>query len=800
VNQLVDFQVEVINIIMGDWEEIRRLAADFQRAQLAGATQKLSERNCVELVTKLIELKLIDVIYTTDGKEYLTYQQLNKEIKDELYVSGGRLGLVELAAALNVDFSHVESMAQNICKGDRELHMVLGQLVSHRYLDDLCRQINEKLQQAGTISIPSLTKEYDLPSEFLLEQVHLRLGSIIEGFKDDHDPKVLLTPSHVARNRARVRGVLSGVTVPTTISSIISKHGFNEKLFFSLAEELIRTARLPGVLTGGRTAAKASYIPHSYARAQSDWVESFYSSNGYLEYDAVSRLGISDPTQFIKKKYCAVPGLVYLSSCCVGPGIVEQLEVSIDEALSSGGWCDVLPLLPSTLSTEDGAQLVQTALSARVAPSTGGAVMLGECTILSQALVHSIIALQEGEMGDKAARDVESGAVAQSLVDLGAGDVEEEVVRDKKEERRKKAAGGSAGGGAQGRQTKTKSTKKKGGKRKDEEWSDDDEGGKVGGSKNGKGKKEVKNKDLEFKSCSELENSIRSMPQFSDFPDEVFTELAEMLVDQLNRKYREVARERFQASLATSLQNKRRTHGDLVEKVNTLYTTVRLGEKGISEFAKEDHRVALSRHLLKTYGSEMVNEMFLYVAEENLVKVDTEKELTAEARAKIINDLPKEISESALKIHKAVNGNSVTEFLVVLESQVSKLCDVMLKKPDKKKDRQILFGHRQSLLEQLNSCLDPALTLHLAVLAVFQHCHGSLLHASGKFVPFLIEHLGEQMTSEQMDVLTNQQRLVLASMSKGQEEEKDRETSAQLEESTPAVKKTCSKLEEIWWW
>jgi len=780
---------------MGDWEEIRRLAADFQRAQLAGATQKLSERNCVELVTKLIELKLIDVIYTCDGKEYLTYQQLSKEIKDELFVSGGRLGLVELAAALNVDFSHVENMAQSICKGDRELHLVLGQLVSHRYLDDLCRQINEKLQQAGTISIPSLTKEYDLPSEFLLEQVHLRLGSIVEGFKDDHDPKVLLTPSHVARNRARIRGVLSGVTVPTTISSIISKFGFNEKLFFSLAEELIRTARLPGVITGGRTAAKASYIPHSYARAQNAWVESFYTSNGYLEYDAVARLGISDPTSFIKKKYHSTSGLVFLNSCCVGPSIVDQLEVSIDEALTNGGWCDVLPLLPSSLSTEDGAQLVQSALSARVAPSSGGAVMLGECTILSQALLHSIVSKQEGEMGDKAAKDVESGAVAQSLVDLGAGDVEEDVVRDKKEERRKKAAGGSAGGGAQGRQTKTKSTKKKGGKRKDEEWSDDDESGKPSGGKGGKGKKETK-KDLEFKSCLDLENSIRSMPQLSDFPDEVFTELSELLVDQLNRKYREVARERYQASLATSLQNKRRTHGDLVEKVNTLYTTVRLGEKGIAEFDKEDHRTALSRHLLKTYGSEMVNEMFLYVAEENLVKVATEKELTSEARVKIINDLPKEISESALKIHKAVNGNSVTDFLVVLESQVSVLCDVMLKKPDKKKDRQILFGHRQSLLEQLNSCLDPALTLHLAVLAIFQHCHGSLLHASGKFVPFLIEHLGGQMTSEQMDVLTNQQKLVLASMSKGQEEDKERETAAQLEESTPAVKQLVTSLKK----
>merc|ERR1719350_1876459 len=122
--------------------------------------------------------------------------------------------------------------------------------------------------------------------------------------------------------------------------------------------------------------------------------------------------------------------------------------------------------------------------------------------------------------------------------------------------------------------------------------------------------------------------------------------------------------------------------------------------------------------------------MFQYVAEENLVKVDTEKELTSEARVKVINELPKEISESALKIHKAVNGNSVTEFLVVLESQVGTFCAVMLKKPDKKKDRQILFGHRQSLLEQIGACSEPALGLHLSALYIFQHVTGCMLHAS----------------------------------------------------------------------
>lgn len=51
---------------------------------------RLSERNCIEIVKKLIECKLIEVIFTNDGKEYLTPARLLKEIKDELLVHGGK--------------------------------------------------------------------------------------------------------------------------------------------------------------------------------------------------------------------------------------------------------------------------------------------------------------------------------------------------------------------------------------------------------------------------------------------------------------------------------------------------------------------------------------------------------------------------------------------------------------------------------------------------------------------------------------------------------------------------------------
>ncbi len=61
-----------------DWDEIKKLAADLQRAQLGGAVQKLSERNCIEIVNKLINSGRLKVLYTTDGKVYMTHKQLER--------------------------------------------------------------------------------------------------------------------------------------------------------------------------------------------------------------------------------------------------------------------------------------------------------------------------------------------------------------------------------------------------------------------------------------------------------------------------------------------------------------------------------------------------------------------------------------------------------------------------------------------------------------------------------------------------------------------------------------------------
>jgi len=39
----------------------------------------------------LVKLNLLKVHYTADGKGYVTPQQVQREIKDEVYVSGGKI-------------------------------------------------------------------------------------------------------------------------------------------------------------------------------------------------------------------------------------------------------------------------------------------------------------------------------------------------------------------------------------------------------------------------------------------------------------------------------------------------------------------------------------------------------------------------------------------------------------------------------------------------------------------------------------------------------------------------------------
>ena len=60
---------------------------------------KLSERNVVELVNKLKDLGLLgdDLLYTTNGKEYVTTERVHAEVRAAVRAAGGRVPLVRQA-------------------------------------------------------------------------------------------------------------------------------------------------------------------------------------------------------------------------------------------------------------------------------------------------------------------------------------------------------------------------------------------------------------------------------------------------------------------------------------------------------------------------------------------------------------------------------------------------------------------------------------------------------------------------------------------------------------------------------
>ncbi|XP_014739129.1 PREDICTED: E3 UFM1-protein ligase 1 isoform X1 [Sturnus vulgaris] len=767
------------------WEEIRRLAADFQRAQFAEVAHRLSERNCIEIVTKLIAEKQLEVVHTLDGKEYVTPAQISKEIRDELHVCGGRVNIVDLQQVINVDLLHIENRANDIVKSEKGIQLVLGQLINESYLDQLAEEVNDKLQETGQVTISELCKTYDLPGDFLIQALSRRLGRIIHGQLDQENRGVIFTEAFVSRHRARIRGLFTAITRPTPVSNLITRYGFQEHLLYSLLEELVNAGRLKGTVVGGRQ-DKAVFVPDIYSRTQNKWVDSFFKQNGYLEFDALYRLGIPDPAGYIKKRYKSAQ-LLFLRAACVGQEIVDQVEASVEEAITSGSWIDVATLLPSSLSVEDVGILLQQVMRSLNKSSSG--LVFSDTIAVSEKFLSSCAELFSDLMQQKAEKEIKNNPVNLiSEEDLKQASCLENSYankKDKKDERRKKATEGSGsvrgGGGGNAREIKIKKTKKKG--RKDADSDEESQGTATG-----------RNKKLEFPFMSQEEIEDVLKTRLQDCPEELITEIAEHLRRPLTKTYQEVVRSVFTSSTSSSGANRRQAMKDLQEEFSNLYNNIRLFEKGAKHFTADD---TLAKHLLKTLCTDITNLVFNFLASESMMTTENYSTITSEGRIKILGKLPEDTKGPLTKLHTSLNGKSIEDFLSCLDSAVD-ICGIMVKKGDKKKERQVLFQHRQALIEQLKVTEDPALVLHLTSVLLFQFSTHCMLHAPGRTVPQIINFLSGKIPEDQHSLIVKYHGLVVKQLTsqtkKTEHGDSDTKDNMEEEEGAESIRK---ELQEI---
>ncbi|XP_060525189.1 E3 UFM1-protein ligase 1 homolog [Cylas formicarius] len=755
---------------MTDWEEVKRLAADFQKVQLSSTTQRLSERNCVEIVSWLIDRKIIDLIFTTDGKEYLTPSQLIQDIQNELYVNGGRINLVELSKIIGVDHGHINAHLNEVLRTNKEIHNVLGQLIDTNYLTKISGEINEKLQQQGQISIGELTLQYDLPSEFLQQLVEKNLGKVIVGKQDTSDPRIFFTELFIARIKAKLRGALASLTRPTPVASILNHIELNEKLFFSLFDQ----SSMYGSLTSKSIGAQ--YIPNVFVRSQSEWVNNFYKQNGYLEFDALNRLGIADYKSYLKRQF-ANEDLIFLNSVVISKTFLDRIDADIEECISSKSYVDLQNSLPSVFSLADIKCICEKVLVGVKSQQ----IIVMDNYIVSRLFIDSLENSCQVFVEEKAETAVESGQYQKYLIDI-QGDQRkhqkyEDVIEksDKREERRKKAVSGKSGGGTQGRETKTKSTKKhaRSSHKNDDEESHDLE----------------ESKKIEFLSKKEIMDIIE-LPLVKEGLEDLVDEISNFLHTKVNQIALNLAADIFATTVADKTATRRQTHNELQNKLNSLITDVRLFEKGIKLLPSE-MQTALIKYLCKTLCSDITNEILNYVAAEtNLNSIMDNSNI--DQKIKFVNELPSEFRTPLLPLVKSLSGQSIDDFMTAVDTALS-ACSMIIKKVDKKKDRSIMLSYKQQLLEKLNNCEDLAMVLHLATLIIFTSATQCMLHASGKHVPSLLTFLKQYVNEEQMAELLLYHDFVTLMLGNGSEAENAKE---KLKEKVNIVKKIANEYKK----
>lgn len=172
-------------------DELLLLQQQFLAAQQVQSATCLSERNVVELVTKLRQRGLLgdDLLHSLNGKEYITEERLRREMASEV-ARRGRIALVDLATVLNVDLFYCERGAKAMLEdaaaghGDDDhpkVQLVQGELVTSAYWDGVADEVDASLQECGQLALADLAMRFNVGAELIATVLTERLGTRIRG-------------------------------------------------------------------------------------------------------------------------------------------------------------------------------------------------------------------------------------------------------------------------------------------------------------------------------------------------------------------------------------------------------------------------------------------------------------------------------------------------------------------------------------------------------------------------------------------------------------------------------------------
>ncbi|KRY71286.1 E3 UFM1-protein ligase 1 [Trichinella pseudospiralis] len=709
---------------MASWDEIKSLAADLRRVQLGESSKKLSQRNCIELITKLVESGMLEVITSVNRKDYITPEYLLTQIKNEIIANEGRVSLASLQQVLGVDFNIIEKQVNQLVANDENLSVCLGQIISKDYMNKVCIEIDKLLAKQGKLSVGDLAKKYDFPTAFLAEEIYRQIGKAIHGFVDSADSNIILTKTFVERQTAILRGVLSGCTRVISVKKLVTEFSVEPSLFFSCFDELRSRGYVRGVLYGGNQVERAVYMPEICAEKLKSHVLDFYRQNGYIELSYVKKFGVSDVSQFLTRLLTSENGCEpykNLKESLLSEKLWLEFESLAKETMAQNLWLDVSAIAPDVLNDAD-----ICCLADMLEKGNKKWNRLEDLYFFDESLANSCLHLFDLLILEKA--DKEAPLYKKSLQQQhqkGASQSQE------KARGKKKAA-------------HVKGKKKKVG-------NDDEEDETSRSSVN------------TFMTAEQIVTVLKDSVTLENCPHCILEELSEILVSPLNAKYRA----RLDAVFLIAYDSHRKTRTDLSEKMNRLYSTIALSDLSLSVF-DEKLTQQLRLHLLRGACTDLAN-----LALGDYTDMPNPLEITKKLRDSAIQEMVSPAKEYFEALFASLSEKvTLQPFYDAMEKiALPNICGLNLYHPDRKMKTEMVNNRCNYLAEELKACSEPATALLLSCLLLFTLTTNQLLLASGKFVPQLISYLHDQLPSDTKELLLQAQEAVVSFLKSEQNEE-----------------------------
>ena len=819
------------------------LLSGLEAVQQKKSMIRLSERNVIELVTKLRQLGFIgdDLLHTINGREFITRDKLQEEVISAIDAAGGRLPLVDLPSLIGVDLAHCERAAEHVVStSSGSVIQAQGELLTTKYFDAIALDVEDALQGSGVVVLGDLARRCSLGVEMLQGVLLERMGKIVHGRLASG---VIYTDAYLLRIKAQVRGALRGALAPISLSTVRKDLGIESlgglgALVPTVAEELLREGAIVGKLAAG-----GSWVPASFARSQQEFILSFFQQNGYVSYDMAAKYGVSNTAQFLSGTF---PEGQSLSTAFVSPSVVHQIEAAVEEAIQSSTWCDVMNAAPGSLTSADVAQLLEKCVVSSSSSSSSSSISsAGDVKIFSETCAVSSAFLESLRMvlceeAKKAAQEAHAAkkAAAKTTTKTSTSAPPPAAATA--------APPSSKKGGGKGKPVSAPGAA-----------SDDDDDWDMGGKGGGKGKKGGKggkkgasssgggaNKSAAAKTTKSQIQQQQQQQQSSNstkasstsgsaatasilslysiekrivelHPDtegagaeaDLPTTLAEALRPAVVAEYERALSDIFTAGA----ERRRRLREASSSRLTTSYQNFQLFAHGADLFAQGEEEeatthVTLQRYLMQSAAPACVDSLLHLlsadVAEEVLPRSDgsfppatpEEQVLTSlpqSERTAIVRGCAPEAQsavEAAVKaLTAAASVTSAADFMTTLEA-AGEAVGLRLKRLDKKTEVALVQGQLAALRSQAEGAGNGPTLLAVAVPLLISKYRGRCVSLPGKALPDAVEVLRSDLDEEQHAVLVEYHAAVVESLRESGDGAGDGGVSAKLESLEPRIR------------